>query len=421
MFSPVCHAVSNTMTKKSKQSQQPAQKAAKPKVKQVVTSRKTPYTDAGGNAGQSIGGVVGLPGLGKGIGRFLGAGIGSIFGSGDYQVMGPRPSYNVLAGQIPKFSSTAATNIVCHREFLGDISGLAAFTNNTYPLNPGLSQTFPWLSTIAANYQQYRFHGVVFEFRSEITDFVTGGAPGILVMTTNYNADQAAFVSRQEAENAEYAVSTKPTNSLMHMIECAPTETANKLYNVRTTTVPVGQDLRLYDYGLTQIITQNNPVQVLGELWVSYCVEFFKPVLALENAADQAAGLHSYRTSATTAGPLGTLQVTKSGSLTSTITGTTITITNAQVGVVYGVNVYWTAATSVTTFSIAGTTGVVGYAILANDLGAFFTSGNTTATASYNIYFTATATTIVLTAAATIVGSCVVDLFVNSIDPVILT
>jgi hypothetical protein len=309
--------------------------AAKPKAK----AKATPFADVGSIVGKQVGNFFKMPGL-QGVGKWLGSGIGSIFGSGDYQIVGEQPKYNLLMNnQIPKFSTTDRTNIVCHREYLGDILGTAAFNNITYPLNPGMSQTFPWLSTIAQNYQEYRFHGLIFEFRPLITDFVTSGAPGVMVMATNYNADATAYTSRIQMENSEYAVSVKPTRDLIHGVECNSSQTVlNQLY-VRTSTPPVGQDLRMYDLGLTQIATQSNPVQNLGELWVSYCVEFFKPIIP----SDLGAGVsywHAGRSTFSSANPLGTIGVTVNSNFTVTTTSTSLTWA-AVTGQKYLININW--------------------------------------------------------------------------------
>lgn len=283
----------------------------------------TPFADVGSIVGQQVGSFLKMPGL-KNIGKFLGSGIGSIFGSGDYQVVGAQPNYNMLMNnQIPKFSSSDRTNIVCHREYLGDVLGTTAFNNLTYPLNPGMAATFPWLSTIAQNYQEYKFHGLIFEFRPLITDFVTSGAPGVIVIATNYNADAPAYTSRIAMENSEYAVSVKPTKDLVHGVECQTSQTVLPQLYVRTSNPPTGQDLRLYDLGLTQIATQANPNQNLGEIWVSYCVEFFKPILP----SDLGAGVdyyHSGRSTFSSANPLGTIGVTVQSNFTVTVTSTTL-------------------------------------------------------------------------------------------------
>ena len=330
-------------------------------LKQLKSVKKTPFSDTGGIVGNKIGSFFGKADIGKSVGRWLGSGIGSIFGSGDYTMVGQVPSYNVLASskQIPQFSTTAATNIVCHREYLGDIQGTSAFTNQSYPLNPGLAQTFPWLSTVAQNYQEYKFHGVVFEFRPLITDFVTNGAPGVIIMSTNYNADSPLYTTKQQMENAEFAVSVKPTLALIHAIECAVNQTTIPHRYVRSGAVPANQDLRLYDYGNFQFATQSNPVQNLGELWVSYCVEFSKPILPA-TVGGQISTAKYFRSGVTAASPFGTTTTTFQGTLVASFTATTMTFL-ASPGSSYLINVDWNFPSTAFTFpsvSVSGGTAV---------------------------------------------------------------
>jgi hypothetical protein len=310
--------------------------------------KATPFADAGAITGQRLGSMFGMPML-KGVGRWLGSGIGTILGSGDYSVVGAAPAYNVLSNgnQIPKFASTKQTNIVCHREYLGDIFGTAGFNNTSYPLNPGMAVTFPWLSSIAQNYQQYKFHGIIFEFRPLITDFVTNGAPGVVIMATNYNADVPIYTTKQEMENSEYAVSVKPTRDLMHGVECATTQTVLSELYIRSGEVTAGQDLRLYDLGNFQFATQANPVQDLGELWVSYCVEFFKPVLPTDVGGNiLSAGTN--RSSVTLANPFGSAVSGFFGTLDLVVTVDTLTWTG-QPGNHYVVVITYSGATATIT------------------------------------------------------------------------
>jgi hypothetical protein len=318
------------MTRKTKQTKTKKAKAKKP----------TPFADAGAITGQRLGSMFNMPYL-KGIGKWLGSGIGHIMGSGDYTLLGPQPEYNVLANgnQIPKFNSNKQTNIICHREYIGDISGTTAFTNRAYPLNPGMAATFPWLSTIAQNYQEYKFHGLIFEFRPLITDFVTSGAPGVVVMATNYNADAPVYISKQQMENSEYAVSVKPTENLMHGIECAVTQTVLPQLYTRSAVPPAGQDLRLYDQGLFQFASQGNPLQLLGELWVSYCVEFFKPVIANE-VGGNILSAYIERSGVTPSAALGTIGVINRGDLNVTMTGNSLSF-DANTNDLYLIVINW--------------------------------------------------------------------------------
>lgn len=295
-------------------------KQAKQPNKQVV--KATPFRDAGKIVGSAGARFFGIPGL-KDLGALLGTGIGRVFGSGDYEVVGMKPSKNVFSGQTPQFSTTKATNIVCHREYIGDINGTTNFTLQTFPINPGLSTSFPWLSGVASNYSQYRIHGLMYEFKPLITDFVTSGAPGVVIMSTNYNSDDPVFTTKRQMENSEFAVSIKPTEKVIHMIECDPKQTSiNELY-IRQSSPPTGQDLKTYDLGNFQLATQGNPTQLLGELWVTYCVEFFKPEVALISAGGSA---HASRYNAvSTTVDFGIIQAANAGSISSVITPTVAT------------------------------------------------------------------------------------------------
>lgn len=343
------------MTNKNRNRRRQAVKTVtQPKQKPKV--KPTPFADAGAIVGSRLGSMFGVP-YAKGVGKWLGSGIGQIFGSGDYQIVGNVPQYNILMNdQIPKFSTTSASNLISHREYLGDIFGTAGFNNTLYPLNPGMSNTFPWLSTIAQNFQQYKFHGVMFEFRPLITDFVTNGAPGVVIMATNYNSDLAAYTSKQEMENSEYAVSVKPTRELLHGIECAMTQTSVSQLYVRTGAPATGQDLRLYDLGAFQFASQSNPVQNLGELWVTYSVELFKPVLPADVGGNVLSSF-MLRDLGTGASPLGTIQRSITGDLSISATPTVLTWF-AQPGNAYIVSIIWVGAASGVTVPGATLTGL---------------------------------------------------------------
>jgi len=344
--------VSNTMARTRKQKQQSTTKLVKKvaALQLAPKKKKTPFADVGSVVGKRVGDMFGFKSAGN-IGRWLGTGIGSIFGSGDYTMSGQPSSYNVFTNdrQIPKFSTTSATNIVCHREYLGDIQGTAGFNNTSYPLNPGMETTFPWLSSIAANYQQYKFHGLIFEFRPLITDFVTGGAPGVVIMSTNYNSDLPKYTTKQQMENAEYAVSVKPTREVIHGVECATQQTPISELYVRTGAVTTGQDLRTYDLGNFQFATQSNPVQNLGELWVSYCVEFFKPTLPSDVSGAGIDSYHLQRGNPAAGSALGTTTTISVGNLNQVVFNNNAINWYANPGTQWYVTFTWSGVAAVFT------------------------------------------------------------------------
>lgn len=340
------HRVSHTMTNKTKQNKQKKEKNVK-----IVVNKPTPFATAGSIIGGGAAAMAGYPAfLGAGLGHLAGSAIGSIFGSGDYTMVGPKPSYNTVvnASQIPKFLSKKMTNIICHREFLGDIKGTVDFTNRVYPINPGSEKTFPWLSSLAGSYQEYKIHGLVFEFRSMVTDYVTNGAPGTIMMATNYNADAPPFVNKPEMENSEFTVSAKPTLNLMHGVECADKMNVLGHRYVRVGSLGSGQDLKFTDLGNFQFATKDNPVQTLGELWVTYCIEFFKPIMPTDIGGDVLSVAIQRNTSINSTNVLGLIQVSKKGDLESNSTSSDVSWIG-HTGNYYQISVFWDGTSTVFT------------------------------------------------------------------------
>lgn len=210
--------------------------------------------------------------------------VGSIVGYGDYKT----PSGN-LHGNVPQIRNSSTGTIIRHAEYICDISSGAgnptAFNNQAFALNPGHGSTFPWLHEIANNFEEYEFRGLVFEYKTMSVDAIASSSVnvGSVIMATDYNVNHAPFTSKQQMENYEFCTSGKPSQTTMHMVETARSQTPLTRLYVRNEnpTSFTGQDLRLYDLGLFQIATQGLPAAAasIGELWVTYEVEFFKPCL----------------------------------------------------------------------------------------------------------------------------------------------
>jgi len=221
-----------------------------------------------------------------------GAAFGSsLIGSGDYTIN----SNSVLTNaQVPVFREGKRSIVVKHREYISDVFSSTGFAITAYSLNPGLSNAFPWLSVVVANFEQYKFHGLVFEFKSTAGSAVssTNNALGSVIMATEYNVNKPAFTYKQQMEAYEYSCSGKASESFLHPIECSPSESQMNLYNTRTTTVV--NELRMYDLGNFYIATQGMQASNIniGELWVTYEVEFLKPILPVNSYIAESARLN---------------------------------------------------------------------------------------------------------------------------------
>lgn len=251
----------------------------------------------GSMAGSAIGNAI-MPGAGGAIGGALGAVAGQgahalvkrISGFGDYHVSRNALVYNKDA--VPEFSSNnERCTMIVHREFIQDIIGSTTFNINSFRINPGFVKTFPWLSSIAENYEQYVIQGMVFEFKTTCANAVasTNTALGTVVMATQYNSLASNFTSKQQMENYEFSQSSTPSNSILHPIECDPTQTqCGGIFNVTDQVLDNTGDIRLYDIGRFSIATVGmQAAATIGELWVSYKICFLKPKLvSVSESAD---------------------------------------------------------------------------------------------------------------------------------------
>lgn len=216
------------------------------------------------------------------VGQFAGNGISKIFGLGAYK-LSSNSLFNCSTGsQVPFMHSKSESVVFRYREYIGDISSSTAFALSTYAVNPGLSATFPYLSTIAACFQEYKFRGLVYEFKSTgATALVSGTntAMGTISLVAQYRADAAILTNKQEVLNEMWSADGRTSDSFILPIECAPRENPLSVQYVRTGSYT--GDQKLYDLCTVSVASVGSQAaNVVGELWASYEVELFKPALS---------------------------------------------------------------------------------------------------------------------------------------------
>lgn len=212
----------------------------------------------------------------------VGAAVGTLLGSGAYRMntLADRitASDTGLSVQVPYMHSSDDAFKLSHREYLRDISSTTDFDITHYPINPGVASSFPWLSSIAGNFTEFRFTGLAYEFKSTSADALnsTNTALGTVIMSPKYNLEAPDFVSKMEMEAQMGAVSCKPAQSMVCLVECAPNENIFARQFIRT-----GEEVStslLYDLGEMCLATVGSQaVATIGELWVTYEVELYKP------------------------------------------------------------------------------------------------------------------------------------------------
>jgi len=270
-------------------------------------SRKTyGYVGRGKYWGSALGGMAGAY-LGGPMGKKAGAWIGDKAsnyatkyakkawkGRGLYTGRG---SYNslVAGGDSSMSGAGDETEAVTftNREYIKDVYGApnTKFHNYGNHLNPGIETTFPWLAQVAANYEEYEFIQLVFEFKSTVNASTGGdGQTGTVIMATNYNAAESEFTDKAAMMQYHGGQSGRLTDDMVHGIECDPNKAVGDMHKyVRTD--PVTDDIKSYDHGKFNFAMANIPSefwnQQVGELWVSYKVKLLKPKLGCARMVNQ--------------------------------------------------------------------------------------------------------------------------------------
>ena len=237
----------------------------------------------------------------------VGGNVSKALGLGDYQMGG-----NVQSNQIvdtPQDQMRIAVNpsnnsgdiIFEHSEFIGNVfvpgrsdasSGSlpSKFNVSSYAVNPGNSALFPFLSTIAHQFEMYEYQGIIVQYRPLSSESANDtNSLGKVILCTNYDPSAPAFTSSYAMENYDYSSSAKPSAGQVHGIETAPSQRLTTQLYVQSKDSPPGpapvgmKDKLLTDLGLFQIATEGIPVdtvdQICGEIWISYKIKLSRATL----------------------------------------------------------------------------------------------------------------------------------------------
>lgn len=264
-----------------------APKAAKPRKTNPQPAPAAPAepTEVGKflrTLGTGVGSFFGAPGMGN----MAGAAVSRLLGHGDYEV-----KTNSLIQGGSGLNSTALVMgpdgkrgiRIQEREFIGVVYGSTDFRNVSFTINPANPTTFPWLSTIAQNFDEWRPDGIAFSFKTTSAAFNgVNQALGVVVGATDYDPADPPYASRLEMESSAYCVSGVASSDWVHLVECDPNERGRQVLKCSySTAVPSGTSVMDYHLGTFQVASdgQSSNGQVLGELWVSYDITFFKKQL----------------------------------------------------------------------------------------------------------------------------------------------
>jgi len=288
-----------------------------------------------------------IPGAGG-----LVTGVARLFGAGAYTTA---QADQLLASRVPEMHATLDRGVrISHHEYLGDVKSSELFTTTSYPINPGMVVTFPWLSAVAAAFQEWELLGCIFYFKSTSANALNSvnTALGQVIGATQYNPYQPAPSTKIEMLGLASAADGKPSESNIYPIECKSDMNLFRSKLVRFGTVT--DDLAKYDHGNFFLGTNGSQAAAtVGELHIVYDVILKKPKLWSTGGGSAWFSHYHNGSNVVTATPIGTVDgasfsANNLGVLWSN--GARLTIPGIAVvaGTKYSLVVTWTGSSAVT-------------------------------------------------------------------------
>lgn len=163
---------------------------------------------------------------------------------------------------------------IAHRELISTINHSVNFSVVSFALNPGLSATFPWLAPMAAQWEQYRFKKLIFNYVTRTSTTTVGS----VLLAPDYDASDSAPSSEVNMASYQDCVEDVPWKNLICKLNTASMHVIQQRKYLRTSAIPSGTDVKLYDVGNFFVATTGGTsTDAIGKLYVEYEVEFFIP------------------------------------------------------------------------------------------------------------------------------------------------
>lgn len=400
----------------------PTRKRSKTKKQDQVTALGRALRELGGLGGNMLGSAVGAGALGGGFGRAAGAQVSRWLGQGDYSI-----SKNSILkpDSVPMMHKNSQSVVIRHREYICEVRSSTTFAvQRVLPINPGLEETFPWLSGVASQFQEYNIRGLVYHYVPTSGAVTTSQALGSVMLQTTYRATDTAPTSKVEMMNEYWAEESVPSEAVIHGLECDPKENPFQVHYVRTANVGTGDNLLMYDLGKTYLAVQGQSATgvILGDLWATYEIELHKPIITDSLGLGTRSAQLRYTTATTS---WSTIKSTFSSDFT--FLGTTLGsgITLPRVLGSYMVTVVAVGSTAASNWTPSVTGPATTTAAIFN--GSWYSASNITSGSNpiLDFVFTVPNTTTpsvinVYSGGSSITGGTVVDVYITEINPAIL-
>lgn len=307
-----------------------------------VSAKGTAFGTAAGKALGSASTALGVPAplagvlgdlAGKGLG-WLGGKIGGLLGMGKYMRANSFLKKVPMGTGVPYMHSASGDRglRVRRREMMtelkmpinppapntyGDLTvfgGWGAITPSPLPdpgpkwnpegvIHPTNRKMFPWLTNIAAQFQEWKLLGCGFFVKTYIPNSVisavgsNNGLPqiymGVKFNTNLVNQRTPIFTSFADMLNTQYTSVGKGSEDLMLLIECDPRQNPQEVYFIDQSFLGLEGDRRFLDHAIIQIGVSNPNLLPtagdqfnFGQLFCFYDIALMKPLITAGGVVD---------------------------------------------------------------------------------------------------------------------------------------
>ena len=211
--------------------------------------------------------------------------------------------------------------IVSHTERVADIiaPGDEKFHVQSFTVQAGLEETFPWLHQMAAAYEEYEVLQCVFQYKGH--DIVgmqnTLDLQGQVIAATKYNMKSSSFTDRHQMQAYPHSASCSLNGTLQSGVEAHPSKIASGDTHryIRTGGLKADEDVTDYDHARFELALNNTPTDLfnkeVGQLFVFYTIKLTKPRLFAARGSAISSYLQVHQTPDQTTGsrqyPFGTV------------------------------------------------------------------------------------------------------------------
>jgi len=276
--------------------------------------------------------------------------------------------------------------VIKHRELVSIVAGTVNFTSTTIPIQPGLSGSFPWLSTQTPAWEKYRFR----KLRATYYTRTGTSTPGSMMLVPDYDSADAPPTSALSASAFHGTADDAPWKTITLNFDM---KRSRELF-IRNGPLAVNLDIKTYDFAVMFLCTADGTAVNWGKVYLEYEIELINPQV-LAAGAGLGGTITNGGGSVTPTSIFGLIPTIVNGSYIQSCTSAgVITLTNLTIGAEYWVSnsMAGTVITIVNTFL---TSGVTLKTSVQNDL---INGAGTVANDTMTV--TATATTAVITVSA---------------------